>query len=75
MHIVIDVSNKRTFQHAGYDADPIYNVTGFSQLHDDGTGGVSSLPGVSHSLLLRSTVVGCPIGTLQVVPICEVRAG
>ncbi|KAI0708309.1 glycoside hydrolase family 92 protein [Earliella scabrosa] len=25
--------------HAGYDADPIYNVTGFSQLHDDGTGG------------------------------------
>jgi hypothetical protein len=28
-------------QHAGYDAMPIYNVTGFSQLHDDGTGGVS----------------------------------
>ncbi|KAI0062314.1 glycoside hydrolase family 92 protein [Artomyces pyxidatus] len=25
--------------HAGYDADPIYSVTGFSQLHDDGTGG------------------------------------
>ncbi|KAI0767764.1 glycoside hydrolase family 92 protein [Fomes fomentarius] len=25
--------------HAGYDANPIYNVTGFSQLHDDGTGG------------------------------------
>ncbi|GJE96620.1 glycoside hydrolase family 92 protein [Phanerochaete sordida] len=25
--------------HAGYDADPIFNVTGFSQLHDDGTGG------------------------------------
>ncbi len=28
-------------QHAGYDANPIFNVTGFSQLHDDGTGGVS----------------------------------
>lgn len=28
-------------QQAGYDANPIYNVTGFSQLHDDGTGGVS----------------------------------
>ncbi|KAF8797553.1 hypothetical protein BYT27DRAFT_7228919 [Phlegmacium glaucopus] len=25
--------------HAGYDANPIYNVTGFSQLHDTGTGG------------------------------------
>ncbi|KAI0340428.1 glycoside hydrolase family 92 protein [Trametopsis cervina] len=25
--------------HAGYDANPIFNVTGFSQLHDDGTGG------------------------------------
>ncbi|KAI0319732.1 glycoside hydrolase family 92 protein [Amylostereum chailletii] len=23
----------------GYDADPTYHVTGFSQLHDDGTGG------------------------------------
>ncbi|KIJ55604.1 glycoside hydrolase family 92 protein [Sphaerobolus stellatus SS14] len=28
---------------AGYDADPKYNVTGFSQLHDDGTGGSASL--------------------------------
>lgn len=28
-------------QHAGYDADPVYKVTGFSQLHDDGTGGAS----------------------------------
>ncbi|EIM87038.1 glycoside hydrolase family 92 protein [Stereum hirsutum FP-91666 SS1] len=25
--------------HAGYDRDPQFNVTGFSQLHDDGTGG------------------------------------
>ncbi|EAU89835.2 hypothetical protein CC1G_06987 [Coprinopsis cinerea okayama7 len=25
--------------HAGYDSNPIYNVTGFSQLHDSGTGG------------------------------------
>ncbi|KAI0037991.1 glycoside hydrolase family 92 protein [Auriscalpium vulgare] len=25
--------------HAGYDADPVYRVMGFSQLHDDGTGG------------------------------------
>ncbi|KAG6836178.1 hypothetical protein H0H93_010583, partial [Arthromyces matolae] len=29
--------------HAGYDADPQYNVTGFSQLHDDGTGGAVPL--------------------------------
>ena len=29
-------------KHAGYDANPIYNVTGFSQLHDTGTGGVST---------------------------------
>ncbi|EPQ50744.1 hypothetical protein GLOTRDRAFT_81814 [Gloeophyllum trabeum ATCC 11539] len=28
---------------AGYDADPQYNVTGFSQLHDSGTGGGISL--------------------------------
>ncbi|KAI0708317.1 glycoside hydrolase family 92 protein [Earliella scabrosa] len=25
--------------HAGYDANPDFSVTGFSQLHDDGTGG------------------------------------
>ncbi|KAJ7597790.1 glycoside hydrolase family 92 protein [Mycena floridula] len=25
--------------HAGYDGNPIYNVTGFSQLHEAGTGG------------------------------------
>ncbi|TDL23291.1 glycoside hydrolase family 92 protein [Rickenella mellea] len=29
--------------HAGYDADPIYKATGFSQLHDDGTGGYPPL--------------------------------
>lgn len=28
-------------QHAGYDGNANYNVTGFSQLHDSGTGGVS----------------------------------
>ena len=28
------------FQHAGYDANSSFSVTGFSQLHDDGTGGV-----------------------------------
>ena len=28
------------FQNAGYDANPSVLVTGFSQLHDDGTGGV-----------------------------------
>ncbi|EGO04001.1 glycoside hydrolase family 92 protein [Serpula lacrymans var. lacrymans S7.3] len=28
---------------AGYDADPTYNATGFSQLHDNGTGGSASL--------------------------------
>ncbi|KAJ3019459.1 hypothetical protein NUW54_g78 [Trametes sanguinea] len=29
--------------HAGYDANPIFNATGFSQLHDDGTGGAVPL--------------------------------
>ncbi|KAH9903165.1 glycoside hydrolase family 92 protein [Cubamyces lactineus] len=29
--------------HAGYDADPTFNATGFSQLHDDGTGGAVPL--------------------------------
>ncbi|KAF9259596.1 glycoside hydrolase family 92 protein [Marasmius fiardii PR-910] len=29
--------------HAGYDADPKFNVTGFSQLHDSGTGGAVPL--------------------------------
>ncbi|KAF8624690.1 hypothetical protein AX17_007021 [Amanita inopinata Kibby_2008] len=29
--------------HAGYDADPKFNVTGFSQLHDSGTGGATPL--------------------------------
>ncbi|KAF9009539.1 glycoside hydrolase family 92 protein [Cyathus striatus] len=29
--------------HAGYDGDPIFNVTGFSQLHDSGTGGAVPL--------------------------------
>ena len=28
------------FQHAGYDANSSVLVTGFSQLHNDGTGGV-----------------------------------
>lgn len=30
-------------RHAGYDGDPQYNVTGFSQLHDSGTGGAYPL--------------------------------
>ncbi|KAL0946279.1 hypothetical protein HGRIS_012530 [Hohenbuehelia grisea] len=29
--------------HAGYDANPMFNVTGFSQLHDSGTGGAVPL--------------------------------
>ncbi|KAF9461880.1 glycoside hydrolase family 92 protein [Collybia nuda] len=29
--------------HAGYDADPQFNATGFSQLHDSGTGGAIPL--------------------------------
>jgi putative alpha-1,2-mannosidase len=32
------------FQHAGYDANPSFLVTGFSQMHDDGTGGVRYFP-------------------------------
>ncbi|KAJ8474821.1 hypothetical protein ONZ51_g6967 [Trametes cubensis] len=39
--------------HAGYDANPIYNATGFSQLHDDGTGGVSCSALVVQTLALR----------------------
>ncbi|KAI0033572.1 glycoside hydrolase family 92 protein [Vararia minispora EC-137] len=35
-------TNSRNNQ-AGYDADPKYSVTGFSQLHDDGTGDRASL--------------------------------
>lgn len=30
-------------KHAGYDAEPQYNAIGFSQLHDDGTGGAIPL--------------------------------
>ena len=31
-------------QHAGYDGNATYNATGFSQLHESGTGGVSACP-------------------------------
>jgi hypothetical protein len=36
----IFVTDTKYLKHAGYDGSPEYNVTGFSQLHDDGTGGV-----------------------------------
>ena len=29
-------------QHAGYDGNATYNATGFSQLHESGTGGASA---------------------------------
>ncbi|PCH36943.1 glycoside hydrolase family 92 protein [Wolfiporia cocos MD-104 SS10] len=41
---------------AGYDADPIYNATGFSQLHDQGTGG-----GVSLSNFKLWAFAECPV--------------
>ena len=31
-------------QHAGYDGNATYNATGFSQLHESGTGGVRACP-------------------------------
>jgi hypothetical protein len=37
-------SEGRSFQFAGYDGRPEFNVTGFSQLHQSGTGGVSVHP-------------------------------
>ncbi|CCM06181.1 uncharacterized protein FIBRA_08423 [Fibroporia radiculosa] len=42
---------------AGYDANPIYNATGFSQLHDQGTGG-----GVSLSNFKLWPFASCPDG-------------
>ncbi|CAA7263424.1 unnamed protein product [Cyclocybe aegerita] len=47
--------------HAGYDGDPKFNVTGFSQLHDSGTGG--SIPLSNFKLfpfLQCSTFEKCP---------------
>ncbi|KZT08230.1 glycoside hydrolase family 92 protein [Laetiporus sulphureus 93-53] len=41
---------------AGYDANPIYNATGFSQLHDQGTGG-----GVSLSNFKLWAFASCPM--------------
>ena len=35
--------NSFSLKHAGYDAGPQWNAIGFSQLHDDGTGGQTSL--------------------------------
>ncbi|KJA21326.1 glycoside hydrolase family 92 protein [Hypholoma sublateritium FD-334 SS-4] len=47
--------------HAGYDADPVFNVTGFSQLHDDGTGGSIPLSNFKIFPFLEcSTFEKCP---------------
>ncbi|KAL1948229.1 hypothetical protein VTO73DRAFT_12304 [Trametes versicolor] len=43
--------------HAGYDANPIFNATGFSQLHDDGTGGAVPL-----SLFKLWAFTSCGVG-------------
>ncbi|EPS96935.1 hypothetical protein FOMPIDRAFT_62080 [Fomitopsis schrenkii] len=42
---------------AGYDADPAYNAWGYSQLHDQGTGG-----GVSLSNFKIWPYASCPVG-------------
>ncbi|KAF9261888.1 hypothetical protein L218DRAFT_463546 [Marasmius fiardii PR-910] len=42
--------------HAGYDADPQYNVTGFSQLHQEGTGGAVPLSNFKLFPILNCTV-------------------
>ncbi|KAJ2917985.1 hypothetical protein MD484_g2436, partial [Candolleomyces efflorescens] len=52
--------------HAGYDGDPQYNVTGFSQLHDSGTGG--SIPLSNFKLWAYascSSFEKCPSGIVQ----------
>ncbi|KAF9483277.1 glycoside hydrolase family 92 protein [Pholiota conissans] len=47
--------------HAGYDGDPTFNVTGFSQLHDDGTGGAVPLSNFKLFPFLEcSTFEKCP---------------
>ncbi|KAF8965760.1 glycoside hydrolase family 92 protein [Flammula alnicola] len=47
--------------HAGYDGDPTFNVTGFSQLHDDGTGGAVPLSNFKLFPFLQcSTFEKCP---------------
>ncbi|KAH8104834.1 glycoside hydrolase family 92 protein [Cristinia sonorae] len=43
--------------HAGYDGDARFNVTGFSQLHDDGTGGAVPL-----SNFKLFPLISCPTG-------------
>ncbi|KAJ2924654.1 hypothetical protein H1R20_g12427, partial [Candolleomyces eurysporus] len=52
--------------HAGYDGDPQYNATGFSQLHDTGTGG--SIPLSNFKLWAYascSSFEKCPSGIVQ----------
>ncbi|KDR66497.1 hypothetical protein GALMADRAFT_147915 [Galerina marginata CBS 339.88] len=47
--------------HAGYDGDPQFNVTGFSQLHDSGTGGAVPLSNFKLFPFLQcSTFETCP---------------
>ncbi|KAF5328370.1 hypothetical protein D9619_013241 [Psilocybe cf. subviscida] len=47
--------------HAGYDGDPTFNVTGFSQLHDSGTGGAVPLSNFKLFPFLQcSTFEKCP---------------
>ncbi|KAF9558968.1 glycoside hydrolase family 92 protein [Agrocybe pediades] len=47
--------------HAGYDGDPQFNVTGFSQLHDSGTGGAVPLSNFKLFPFLEcSTFEKCP---------------
>ena len=60
------------FQHAGYDANSSYLVTGFSQLHDDGTGGVrhflQSLP--HHHSPICNTIItqAVPLSNFKIFP-------
>ncbi|KAK7458787.1 hypothetical protein VKT23_009792 [Stygiomarasmius scandens] len=42
--------------HAGYDGDPQYNVTGFSQMHQEGTGGAVPLSNFKLFPILNCTI-------------------
>lgn len=43
-------------QQAGYDANPIFNAIGFSQLHDSGTGGVRILGAAKYYTYLQANI-------------------
>ncbi|KAF8760180.1 Glycoside hydrolase family 92 protein [Rhizoctonia solani] len=63
-------------RHAGYDRNISYNATGFSQLHDTGTGGVRSPP--SHLPLLSPATnphlfTGIPLSNFKIWPFASCK--